>query len=385
MQPNNENYNNIINYFIELNNINKNTNQKTLGNIIDKIYFNIYFLDNLSNYEKSNLMIYLIIFIFNTRDFRNNGKGLRKQSRILFLKLHQYFPRTIIKLLKVIPKYGSWKDYNLLIKHCNDEFIHDNIYGIYAEQLKKDNELIHSNLENKISLAAKWVPKEGKSLDRRFGCTGKIIQLMFTKTYFKNNNLAFKKFRKMYSSIQKVLKTTEIYECSDQYDLIDFKDVPKKCLDKKLLSYMYINKDGTSRGLNTKRIKCRENIFKYLDYKIDLTPKKTNYSDYINNWTKIKVALNDKYYDIIREIVENVSEGIFKHYTIDTYSDLPDLISDSTSYSSTLYDTSSYSSSDIEENKNLKKLRLLKTMLDDKLITQNDYDIYKKAILENIK
>ena len=106
----------------------------------------------------------------------------------------------------------------------------------------------------------------------------------------------------------------------------------------------------------------------------------------------LKVELNHSCYNKIREIIENISEGLFKHYTVDTYSDLPDLIDDSSSYledSDTTYShfsiTSSESESESENDENadiIIKLRKLRILLDEELITNEDYDIVKKRLLE---
>ena len=390
----------IINLFNQLYNIDKNTSITEVESLVDKIYYSVYLSDNLSNYEKAVFMVDLIVFIFYVRDFRNNGKGLRDHSRTIFMKLKKYFPRTLNELLLEFPNYGSWKDYNLFIENTKDKVLHKRIYSIYIDQLKKDKETYNSknksNSTINISLAAKWVPKEGKSLDRRFKCSKELSKRLFPELYHKNTTRSLREFRKFYLPLQKILNTTENMECNGNYDLINFNNVSNNCLDKKLYSYLYIYKTGGIRGCNKKRIKCRENVLKFLE------TKKNNKNNQIMNekyniktstsFDTLKVELNHSCYNKIREIIENISEGLFKHYTVDTYSDLPDLIDDSSSYledSDTTYShfsiTSSESESESENDENadiIIKLRKLRILLDEELITNEDYDIVKKRLLE---
>ena len=187
--------------------------KKNIYQFIDNFYSTVCFSENLTNSQKSNFLTNLIVMVFYVRNFRENGKGLRDQSRFMFMRLRKYFPNTMDALLSQFIEHGCWKDYNVMIEKSCDTDLIDKIYTLYIVNLKNDKNIYLHNLTNEdkhpntISLASKWVPKEGKSLDRRFKCSSELSKKMFPELFKKDRKKALKMFRQYYSPLQDILKT----------------------------------------------------------------------------------------------------------------------------------------------------------------------------------
>ena len=121
----------------------------------------------------------MFVMAFHTRDI-NEGKGERDLFYWFYIELYLHFPKTVIALLPAIPeKFGSYLDFNKLYEMAKnhatgglDDFC-DEIVRLYAEQLLADQRAMTGDKSQKVSLAAKWVPREG----RHFGELGKAVAM----------------------------------------------------------------------------------------------------------------------------------------------------------------------------------------------------------------
>jgi len=261
-----------------------NTSNEACSNFVKQAYEKISNANDISEEGRASFLADLIISAIQCRDIRNNGKGRRDQSRAMFLELITIFPETMLKILPELKEYGSWKDYNLLLERFangqkyNDislEKFVDAIYNLYIEQLKADrasydewqiqNEKGETTERCKISLAAKWLPKENRSLDRSTKCAKEIAKRMYPDLFKYDFKSALKKVRIFYAPLQDAIITTEKLECANRFDEIRFQFVPGKCLFKKKKAYLYEKKKGKDlRGSDPKRIQCRENLMNHL-------------------------------------------------------------------------------------------------------------------------
>jgi hypothetical protein len=325
-------------------------NKKNIYQFVDHFFKTICQSEHLTNAQKSNFIANVIVMTFYIRNFRENGKGLRDQSRYMFMRLRKYFPQTMDELLPQFIKHGSWKDYNVMIEKGCDKELRDKIYSLYIDTLRQDRQIYTHNRSCvnsadyiPLSLASKWIPKEGKSLDRRVHCVNTLSKRLFPALFQTNPQQAKRAFRQYYAPLQAMLKTTETFECANKFDEIKFKDVPKKCLDKKKRAYLYLDNDHCLRGLDPKRLKCRDNILKHLEpkprkhYEVETKPI------FISGWDQLYTNIYHECYDSIRYIIERVGEGILQYYltendissSSDTDTDMPDLISVDSSSSDT--------------------------------------------------
>lgn len=261
-----------------------NSSPETCSQFVRLAYNEIVSANDIGNESKAAFLADLIVASVQCRDIRNNGKGRRDQSRAMFLELVRLFPDTMLKILPEWKEYGSWKDYNLILQHYAktqkyhdvslSKFI-DAIYDLYVDQLKADRASfdewheLKSNYETtdrcEISLAAKWLPKENRSLDRSTKCFKEFAKRMFPEAFAKDFKKALKQLRQFIAPLQDAINTTEKLECANRFDEIRFQLVPGKCLFKKKKAYLYEKKKGKDlRGSDPKRLECRENLMHHL-------------------------------------------------------------------------------------------------------------------------
>ena len=156
-----------------------------------------------------------LAIIFNSRD-RLKGKKEKEISNFFLLCLKIFHNDIYKKHINIyINEYGCWNDLNYIIKKSK---IHNYEYKLFAEQLKKDKELL-DNGEN-ISLCAKWVisPNNDKVI--------KIARHLFDD--IKNYQ---ERYRKEYiTPLRKKLDIIETKLCNKDWDKIEYSKVPAKAL-----------------------------------------------------------------------------------------------------------------------------------------------------------
>ena len=233
-------------------------------------------------YEMSTFYSYLFILLFLVRDIRNTGKGRRNEFYIIFEVLFTKYPTIMKELLEFVPEYGYWKDYNQLYKIFNNKNDEESvnlckqIIDLYTEQIKKDIDTLNTWKSDKntekceLSLAVKWVPKEGRSLDKQTKIYNLISESLCNKMEYKTKNCVTiqqkKRFvRQSISPIQDAINTTEKLECTNKFDEIQFKFVPGRTMFKKKLAYLYADKNGNYRGSEEARLKCRQNLLEFIE------------------------------------------------------------------------------------------------------------------------
>lgn len=146
-------------------------------------------------------------------------------------ELYYTQPDKVKKLVKTIDTWGCWKEIFMLLIVTTDKVDHNDeltgfIYEFLAEQLLKDRSDMQK--KRKISRLAKWIPKQKKSLDRKLGFVSTICKVLYKNDHSNNveSKTKYMWYRKMVSSLNKHLDTTEIKICAHQLDKIDFNKVP---------------------------------------------------------------------------------------------------------------------------------------------------------------
>lgn len=203
--------------------------QEAIDSSIEKII--------LSN-NQQNIMD-LFIILFQTRNCRG-GKGEKNLFYFMFLKLYQYFPKTIMMLIPLIPKYGYYKDFwNILEIIKVDSVINakliNSLLSAYSKQLKADFEVIKNkvsgNNSESITFAGKYAPRESHKFHKKHP----LLFEKFVKEYcFPNipQDHALKLYREMNVALNKELKVPEVLMCSKSYSLINYSAMPSVCLNK---------------------------------------------------------------------------------------------------------------------------------------------------------
>tara|TARA_A100001035_G_scaffold157923_1_gene124919 strand:- start:9815 stop:10885 length:1071 start_codon:yes stop_codon:yes gene_type:complete len=271
----------------------------------------VYIRDIKDGLGKYNLYYQLIGVYCKTLDkikkMENNKFFVYKYDYMLsYLKNIIYFSVIKSNNTNELP-YGSWKDIKYLLNHLRD------IYG-EKELINKDifkyiMELLCCQLKNEIagicqfSLLAKWLPRE-KS--KKFGWQNKYIAISFAtnrydlKNYIKENihsknelNIYYLNLRKMVVYINKILQTPQIYQCSNNWSLINFDNVSKTTIKKQKNAFEYKNKIKANQ-IDNDRLICKE---KFINFNKKINNKKIiNKNNIILDWKNLlDILLNSKY------------------------------------------------------------------------------------------
>ena len=209
---------------------------------------------------------------------RNDGKGERAVSYHMFMWLYEHFPQTTFDLLSQYPTLGYWKDLSqlYLLAHQTKSgprwtAFKRNIVCCFTNQLTKDvDELNRNSRSTDVSLCAKYVPKEGRSFDKKTKITKAIASQLFPELFKTDFRKAMKKFRSLYTRLNRHIDTVEIKECSGRWSEIDFNRVPGRALNIQRKAFLNTTKSGGEElrhPNNDDRMKCRENFQSHLQKK----------------------------------------------------------------------------------------------------------------------
>ena len=274
------------------------TSHETIVEYVENVMSTLDRARDLTSEQKANFLADLVVAAFQVRNIRGNGKGRRDQAYSMWVELLWRFPETMMALLPELKEHGSWLDYNKILDkyHGQPKYktfgLHrlvDAIYDLYAEQIKVDRETLDDYTKRKsisehqdpshlweekceLSLAVKWMPKEGRALDKKIKCTKEIARRIFPELFTKEfkvgdgHPMALKALRKFYAPIQLAIKTTEVLECAREFHKIDFRFVPGKTVFKKKKAYLYEQKRGGElRGDDEDRLECRDHYMSHLE------------------------------------------------------------------------------------------------------------------------
>jgi hypothetical protein len=228
-----------------------------------------------------NTMAATFVMAFQVRDPRGVGKGEKDVSRWLLLELYTRFPQTFLDLLPLFPEYGYWKDFNFMIQDLHNYYGSQHkllplLYDFLVQQYREDLNTFQHRKDGekpKLSLLIKFIPKEGRSFDKKYGSTKQIVKRLYPQLWkgdAKSKRLALKKFRQNTSQINKAIQTTETMMHQGLFSLIQFRLVPGRCRMKNQRAFFNLAGGSKCRLTDARfpndpdRIKCRENILQFI-------------------------------------------------------------------------------------------------------------------------
>jgi hypothetical protein len=188
--------------------------------------------------DNEEIIADLFLMVFQTRHCRG-GKGEKDLFYRMIIELSSLYPKTTSSLISLVPHYGSYKDWFRLIEWSRDEkkipqhelrnamtTVVDTIMNLVCDQLNEDRQVLEKGKAlHKISLLAKWAPKEGKSMDK----LAKELAIRL----FPHSTRAKKEYRQLLSRLNASINTVEVKMSNNEWDTIDFtKDVPSLSLMK---------------------------------------------------------------------------------------------------------------------------------------------------------
>lgn len=154
-------------------------------------------------------------YLFYLGDCRG-GLGERRSFNVCMEWLVDFYPSIAQKLLRLIPEYTRWDNLSRLVLEENKN-ITNVVIDIIKKQLNKD--II--NMENKmpVSLCAKWLQSENASSSTTKFIGKKIREgLGYTR----------KEYQHVLSALRKCINVTEVKMCANEWNGIDYEEVPSK-------------------------------------------------------------------------------------------------------------------------------------------------------------
>ncbi len=163
--------------------------REEVSNAVDDLYQNIKLLDDID--RETSIVDQIASICLFIRD-HYQGLGQQKLSIWIILEMDAYFPCFGSSIVEILPKFGCWKDLNLLLLEINKgdkwgyQYLEETIYQHIQTVFNKDLEVLHNNslLDNhQITNLVKFIGKEKRGLDRKIGFAKKFVKLNYRKEY----------------------------------------------------------------------------------------------------------------------------------------------------------------------------------------------------------
>jgi hypothetical protein len=231
----------------------------TIRDLMNKV------LRNASMQEEDDAFV----LAFQTRDVRG-GKGERDLFTVMFNHLLNIRPFLALKLVDLIPEYGSWRDvmvifrdvisFDAAVRYLYAEQIRSALFHLIKTQLEKD-EADMADRKPSISLLAKWMPREGSEDD--------VLAKWLARALYPDAKMVsqcLKAYRKRIAPLNRYLETTEIKMCAKEFALINPSSVPGRCLAKNTKAFLnekLTPGHGLRRPDDPDRMKCREHFMEF--------------------------------------------------------------------------------------------------------------------------
>ena len=231
---------------------------------------------NDANEEHPEVVADIFLLAFQTRNCRG-GKGERDLFYKIIMELAVMYPLTVESLMKLVPRYGSFKDWFKLVSLATAEAtdpkvkavmvpIANTIMDLATEQLLQDQKaLLSANNTHSVSLLAKWAPREKKQFQKQVG--------VLANKLFPSSNSPKKDYRQLLSKLNKSLRTVEVAMSANEWQMIDPSCIPSVSLMKQRKALLNENvkgappdphgdenMTGNRHPTNPDRINCRKRL-----------------------------------------------------------------------------------------------------------------------------
>jgi hypothetical protein len=233
--------------------LNRGLEQSYIKDYVNKVY----------NRNINDEMRDMFVMAFQTRDVRG-GKGERRLFQNFVAALYEHDKEALHKALNLIPEYGCWRDMWELLRVIPE--LEDDIFDVTARIFKEDLIKCHSGQQTKMTLLAKWLPREGSGTYP--GLARKLANKIYSVDDSERKRIV--KYRKDTSFMNKALKTVEINMCGKTWAEIKPEAVPGRCL--KIHNKAFLNeptKKHTGKSLrfpdNEDRMECRKHFQEFVE------------------------------------------------------------------------------------------------------------------------
>ena len=254
-----------------------------------------------------------------TRDLID-GKGEYMLAYMQIMVWYSHFPELAKYALKCFVylddknthPYGSWKDIKYFCNYIRKEMKSNEhplikyAFEITNAQLLKD---MTAKYSCELSLVAKWIPRENKE---KFSWIFNELAIMCFKNYLKTAKTSeqlikarFKckmDYRKIISSLNKILDTVQIKQCENNWMDIDPSKITSMTLHKERKAFLNIDRlDSSKRRVPTmQRDSCAQKMKVYIRKSLEYDVLKTRVKGEkvcLSNFVETAVKLINNYYN----------------------------------------------------------------------------------------
>jgi Mg-chelatase subunit ChlD len=248
----------------------------------DLLTYLCYMVKTGTLHEKEIAKGYLSILykmIGHTRDIVD-GKGEYTLSYMMVYTWNKFYPslaQFALRCFVILDKknthqYGSWKDLKYFCEYCKkqgdsiDSHLIKFSVNLINQQIRTDYSTFISN-SDELSLAAKWVPREKSSFGWLYETLATdyfsdILSTAKTNEQYRKAVLKCKtEYRKILSALNRKIDTTQVKQCGQTWQHINFDNVTSITLSKQKKAFLNIKKNGDSRFPDSfDRTTCAENF-----------------------------------------------------------------------------------------------------------------------------
>jgi len=302
---------NILQFYFQLTRTSNEITLRKLENRLRQILTSLTEQSTSEKDVKKAYLSYLYCLIGQTRDIIE-GKGEYTLTYMMIYVWYHYYPNlaffaleTLVQPIENELPYGSWKDMKYFYKYCRDKGCNDDhpliqkIIEMTNRQLREDQQTFTNpySINPNISLVSKWIPREKSK-------KWENLYTLLACNYFKetgkksSSEKAILKckieYRKMISTLNKYLDTSQVKQCDREWREIDFNKVTSITLSKNKKAFLNVKKNGDTRREEDDRIICASNFTNYI-------------SESIKNNTEIKgkrIGMND----FTKEAIQLINE-----------------------------------------------------------------------------
>jgi hypothetical protein len=221
------------------------------------------YVGKIYTHQKREEMRDIFVMAFQTRDVRG-GKGERRLFHNFMSALYCHDKNAVKDALSLIPEYGCWRDMWELLRVVPE--LETEIFAVTAKTFKEDLAKCHSGQQSKMSLLAKWLPREGSGTYP--GLARKLANHIYSFEDSERKRIV--NYRKDTSMMNKALKTVEINMCGKTWREIKPEAVPGRCL--KIHNKAFLNEPLKKNHLQTlrypdseDRMECRKHFQEFVE------------------------------------------------------------------------------------------------------------------------
>lgn len=149
----------------------------------------------------------------------NKKKGPEKNKCFYreLISLYKKYPRTIIKILVNVDKWGYHKDIINILSLSTNYNLNKKIYMFICNKLKDDYQKL--KLKGNVSSLAKWLPREKAKLNKDIGFIDNLTQFLYPDIEDYRSRCA--KYRRLVTTLTREFGSIATLFCEKKYDKID--------------------------------------------------------------------------------------------------------------------------------------------------------------------